>query len=278
MIKEDIIRTKRMTVPEFQARKHKEPLVMLTCYHAFMAQIIDPYCDALLVGDSLGMVAFGFESTLSVTLDMMILHGKAVVKHAPQSLIVVDMPFGSYEESPQKAFANASRILKETGCSAVKLEGGESMAETIHFLTQRNIPVMGHIGLQPQSIQALGSFKARGHEEKVQKALEADIHAVAEAGAFSVVIEAVVEPIAAALSRCVSIPTIGIGASAACDGQVLVLEDMLGLTPKTPKFVKHYGHLASAVEEAVKTYEREVRQGEFPTSLHTYKLKTLSSA
>jgi len=264
---------KRMTVPEFQAQKNQEPLVMLTCYHAFMGRIIDPYCDALLVGDSLGMVAFGFESTVPVTLDMMILHGQAVVKNTSHALIVVDMPFGSYEESPQKAFTNACRILKETGCSAVKLEGGTSMAETIHFLTERNIPVMAHIGLQPQSIQALGSFKARGHEEEIQKSLENDILAVAQAGAFSVVIEAVVEPVAALLTQRVSIPTIGIGASAACDGQVLVLEDMLGLSPNTPKFVKRYGHLASAVDEAVKTYSADVRERAFPTSLNTYKLK-----
>jgi 3-methyl-2-oxobutanoate hydroxymethyltransferase len=204
---------------------------------------------------------------------MMILHGQAVVKNTSHALIIVDMPFGSYEESPQKAFSSACRLLKETGCSAIKLEGGESMAETIRFLTERNIPVMAHIGLQPQSIHALGSFKSRGHEEKTRKNLENDIVAVAQAGAFSVVIEAVVEPVSALLTQRVSIPTIGIGASAACDGQILVLDDMLGLNPHPPKFVKHYSHLASTVNDAVKMYSEEVRERVFPTNLNTYALK-----
>jgi 3-methyl-2-oxobutanoate hydroxymethyltransferase len=264
---------KRKTVPQFQEQKNKDPLVMLTCSHAFMARIIDSYCDGILVGDSLGMVSFGFPSTIPVTLDMMILHGKTVVQNTSHALIVVDMPFGSYEESPEVAFQNACRILKETGCSAIKLEGGTPMAETIAFLTARNIPVMGHIGLQPQSINALGSFKARGHEERIQRQLEADIRAVADAGAFSVVIEAVVEPVAAHLTQCVSIPTIGIGASPQCDGQILVLEDMLGLLPHPPKFVKPYGQLADTVDHAVRAYSSDVRQRAFPTPLQTYGIR-----
>ncbi|MGI9381176.1 MAG: 3-methyl-2-oxobutanoate hydroxymethyltransferase [Methyloligellaceae bacterium] len=265
---------KRVTVPDISNRKNKEPIVSLTAYHAHTARIIDPYVDFLLVGDSLGMVMHGFESTVPVPLDLMIMHGSAVVRGSQQALVVVDMPFGSYEESPQIAFRNASRVMKETGCGAIKLEGGTSMAETITYLTERGIPVMGHIGLTPQSVNMIGGFKTQGRDKSEWAALEKDAKAVSDAGAFSVVIEGVAELLAARITKKIDIPTIGIGASAACDGQILVLEDMLGLSPIVPKFVKKYGNLGSAIEEAVKSYAKEVKSRTFPGEENTYKMRS----
>ncbi len=265
---------KRVTVPDISNRKNKEPIVSLTAYHAHTARIIDPYVDFLLVGDSLGMVMHGFESTVPVPLDLMIMHGSAVVRGSQQALVVVDMPFGSYEESPQIAFRNASRVMKETGCGAIKLEGGTSMAETITYLTERGIPVMGHIGLTPQSVNMMGGFKTQGRDKSEWAALEKDAKAVSDAGAFSVVIEGVAELLAARITKKIDIPTIGIGASAACDGQILVLEDMLGLSPIVPKFVKKYGNLGSAIEEAVKSYAKEVKSRTFPGEENTYKMRS----
>src|SRR5882724_1912324 len=227
---------KRLTAPEIAARKGGEPIVALTAYHAHTAAIADKYVDFLLVGDSLGMVMHGFESTLPVPLDLMIMHGRAVMRGAKRSLVVVDMPFGSYEESPSQAFHNAAKVIKETQCGAIKLEGGRRMAETIHFLTERGIPVMAHIGLTPQSINILGGFKTQGRQPEQWAAIEEDARLVSEAGAFSVVLEALAEPLAAKITKSIPIPTIGIGASASCDGQILVMEDMLGLSPKVPKF------------------------------------------
>ena len=267
---------KRVTVPDISKRKNKEPIVSLTAYHAHTARIIDPYVDFLLVGDSLGMVMHGFESTVPVPLDLMIMHGSAVVRGSRQALVVVDMPFGSYEESPQIAFRNASRVMKETGCGAIKLEGGTSMAETITYLTERGIPVMGHIGLTPQSVNMMGGFKTQGRDKSEWAALEKDAKAVSDAGAFSVVIEGVAELLAARITKKIEIPTIGIGASAACDGQILVLEDMLGLSPIVPKFVKKYGNLGSAIEEAVKSYAEEVKSRTFPGEENTYKMRSES--
>jgi 3-methyl-2-oxobutanoate hydroxymethyltransferase len=264
---------RRLTAPDVRARKGGEPIVMLTSYHAHTAALADKHCDVILVGDSLGMVMHGMESTLPVTLEMMILQGHAVMRGSKRALVVIDMPFGSYEASREQAFMSAARILKETGCGAVKLEGGRRMAETIAFLTERGVPVMAHVGLTPQSINALGSFRAQGRDEAEWASFEDDALAVAQAGAFSVVLEAVAEPLARKLTQSVEIPTIGIGASPACDGQVLVMEDMLGLSPRVPKFVKRYGDLAPGIDKAIADYAAEVRSRAFPGPEHTYAMK-----
>jgi 3-methyl-2-oxobutanoate hydroxymethyltransferase len=261
---------RRLTAPDIRARKGGPPIVSLTSYHAHTARLVDQHCDVILVGDSLGMVMHGMESTLPVTLEMMILQGQAVMRGSRRALVVVDMPFGSYEEGRETAFRSAARILKETGCGAIKLEGGSRMAETIRFLVERGVPVMGHVGLTPQSILALGSFKAQGRNRADWPAILDDARAVAEAGAFSVVVEAVAEPLGRAITEAVPIPTIGIGASPACDGQILVLEDMLGLTPRAPKFVKRYGDIGPSIAKAVEDYAREVRERTFPAPENTY--------
>ena len=261
---------KRLTAPDILARKGGLPIVSLTSYHAHTAALLDRHCDVILVGDSLGMVMHGLESTVPVTLDMMILQGKAVMRGSKHALVVVDMPFGSYEASKEQAFMSAVRVMKETGCGAIKLEGGARMAETIAFLAERGIPVMAHIGLTPQSINSLGGFKTQGRDPADWAPIEADAKAVSDAGAFSVVVEAVAEPLAAKITREIAIPTIGIGASAVCDGQVLVLEDMLGLSPRAPKFVKRYTDLGPVIDQAVSAYAAEVRSRAFPTADHTY--------
>ncbi|MEN3375008.1 MAG: 3-methyl-2-oxobutanoate hydroxymethyltransferase [Hyphomicrobiales bacterium] len=263
---------KRITAPDIRGRKGGKPIVSLTSYHAHTARLLDRHCDFILVGDSLGMVMHGLESTVPVTLEMMILQGQAVMRGTRRALVVVDLPFGSYEASREQAFTSAARVMKETGCGAIKLEGGSRMAETIAFLAQRGIPVMGHVGLTPQAIHALGSFRAQGRREEEWAAIEADAAAVAEAGAFAVVLEAMAEPLAARITRAVAIPTIGIGASAACDGQILVLEDMLGLSPRVPKFVKRYAELGGAIEDAVASYALEVRSRAFPAEANVYHL------
>ncbi|WP_095011130.1 3-methyl-2-oxobutanoate hydroxymethyltransferase [Tsuneonella mangrovi] len=269
---------RRLTVPKIQSRKAdgatKEPLVMLTAYTARTAQLLDEHCDILLVGDSLGQVIYGLPTTLQVTLDMMIAHGAAVVRGSYHSVVVVDMPFGSYEASPQQAFESASRIMAETGCAAVKLEGGQAMAETIAFLSQRGIPVMAHVGLTPQAVNALGGYGARGRSQEEHAKIMADGNAVQEAGAFAVVIEGVIEPIAIALTQALEIPTIGIGASAQCDGQVLVTEDMLGMFERVPRFVKRYEDMASVISKAAGTYAEEVRARTFPGEDQTYQPKS----
>jgi 3-methyl-2-oxobutanoate hydroxymethyltransferase len=264
---------RRLTAPDILARKKGEPIVALTSYHAHTAGLLDRYVDVILVGDSLGMVMHGLETTLPVTLDMMILQGRAVMRGSKQALVVVDMPFGSYEESPQQAFRGAARVLKETHCGAIKLEGGTRMAETIRFLTERGVPVMAHIGMTPQSINTLGSFRAQGRDEADWGKFLEDAQAVAGAGAFSVVVEAVAEPLARRITGEIAIPTIGIGASPACDGQILVLEDMLGLSSRVPKFVKRYGELAGQIEDSIKSYADEVRSRKFPGPEHVYGLK-----
>ncbi|NLS68355.1 3-methyl-2-oxobutanoate hydroxymethyltransferase [Bradyrhizobium brasilense] len=264
---------KRKTAPDLRARKNGEPIVMLTSYHAHTAALVDRHCDAILVGDSLGNVMHGFETTVPVTLDMMILQGRAVMRGSQAALVVVDMPFGSYEGSKEQAFQSAVRIMKETLCGAVKLEGGARMAETVAFLSERGIPVMGHIGLTPQSINTLGSFRAQGREEENWAPIENDARAIAEAGAFSIVVEAVAEPLARKITQSIAVPTIGIGASAACDGQVLVLEDMLGLSPRSPKFVRRYGNLGPMIEEAIAGYARDVKSRAFPGPEHVYGMK-----
>lgn len=258
--------------PDIAAKKGVEPIVSLTSYHAHTAAIADKYCDFLLVGDSLGMVMHGYETTVPVTLDLMIMHGRAVVRGAKRALVVVDMPFGSYEESPEVAFRNAARVMKETDCGAVKLEGGRRMGKTINYLVERGIPVMGHIGLTPQSINVIGGFKAQGREEAQWAAIEEDAKVVADAGAFSVVLEAMAEPLARRITQAIPIPTIGIGASAECDGQILVMEDMLGLSPRVPKFVKEFGRIGESIDKAIGWYSQEVRKRSFPAREHTYSM------
>jgi 3-methyl-2-oxobutanoate hydroxymethyltransferase len=264
---------KRVTAPDIRARKGGEPIVSLTAYHAHTAQLADRYCDFILVGDSLGMVMHGLRSTVPVTLEMMILQGQAVIRGSQRALVIVDMPFGSYEASKEEAFRNAVRVMKETECGAIKLEGGRRMAETIAFMVERGIPVLAHVGLTPQSINALGSFRAQGRSEDEWAPIEDDARAVSDAGAFAVVIEAVAEPLAARITADIPIPTIGIGASAACDGQVLVMEDMLGLSPRVPKFVKRFGSLGPSIEAAIQAYAREVRERAFPGPEHVYGMR-----
>ncbi|HVI97723.1 MAG TPA: 3-methyl-2-oxobutanoate hydroxymethyltransferase [Sphingomonas sp.] len=262
---------KRMTVPAIRKRKAAgEPLVMLTAYTVRMAQLLDPHCDILLVGDSLGQVIYGLPSTVPVTLEMMAAHGAAVVRGSYHSLVVVDMPFGSYEASPQQAFESASWLLKQTGAAGVKMEGGAAMAETVKFLTDRGIPVMGHVGLTPQAVNVLGGYGARGRSQEEASRIIDDGKAIAAAGAFCLVIEGVVEPIAVELTRGIDCPTIGIGASAQCDGQVLVAEDMLGMFERTPRFVKRFEDMAGRISAAVEAYAGEVRARTFPSAEQTY--------
>jgi 3-methyl-2-oxobutanoate hydroxymethyltransferase len=235
--------------------------------------LVDPHCDVLLVGDSLGQVIYGLPSTIPVTMDMMCAHGAAVVRGSWHALVAVDMPFGSYEASPAQAFESAARIMKETGCAAVKLEGGEAMAPTIEFLTHRGIPVIGHVGLTPQAVNVLGGYGARGREEHEAEKILADAKAVDNAGAFCIVVEGVVEDIATRITREVAAPVIGIGASAECDGQVLVIDDMLGMFERTPRFVKRYDDLAARIGAAAAAYAEEVRSRSFPTAEQTYRPK-----
>ena len=264
---------KRVTAPAILARKGGEPIVSLTAYTMRMAQLLDPHCDFLLVGDSLGQVIYGLPSTIPVSLEMMCAHGAAVVRGSWHALVAVDMPFGSYEESPEQAFRSAARILKETGAAAVKLEGGEAMAETISFLVRRGIPVIGHVGLTPQAVNVLGGYRARGRDDAEAAKVIADARAVADAGAFCVVIEGVMEEIAAEATKAVACPTIGIGASASCDGQILVTEDMMGLFERTPRFVKRFGDIASEISAAAATYAEDVKSRAFPTEEQIYRGK-----
>ena len=268
---------KRLTVPAIRARKvdghTTEPIVMLTAYTARQAQLLDEHCDMLLVGDSLGQVIYGLPSSVPVTLDMMIAHGAAVVRGSYHAVVVVDMPFGTYEGSREQAFANAARILKETGCAAIKLEGGAAMAETVAFLVMRGIPVIGHVGLTPQAVNVLGGYNARGRSDAEAGKILGDARALADAGAFAIVIEGVVEPIAVQITRAVPCPTIGIGASAQCDGQVLVTDDMLGMFDRVPRFVKRYEAIAETISGAAARYAAEVRDRSFPGTEQTYQPK-----
>lgn len=266
--------TRRLTVPEFVARKGGEPLVCITAYTAPMAKLLDPHVDLLMVGDSLGMVLYGFDSTLPVTLDMMIAHGAAVMRGSRHALVVVDMPFASYQESPAQAYRASARVMAETGAQAVKLEGGEEMAETVAFLVQRGVPVMGHVGLTPQSVNAFGGYRRRGADEEQRRRIMADAKAIDEAGAFSIVVEGVVEPLGRAITETVKAPVIGIGASPACDGQVLVAEDLLGIFDEfRPKFVKRYAEIGQSIGEAVAQYAADVRRRAFPGPEHIFRAK-----
>lgn len=265
---------KRISVPEIAARKGGEPISILTAYSVSMARLLDPHTDCLLVGDSLGMVLYGMDSTLSVTLDMMIAHGAAVVRGSQRACVVVDLPWATYQESPQQAFRSAARVLAESGAQAVKLEGGEEMAETVAFLVRRGIPVMGHVGLTPQAVNALGGYRARGRSDAEQRKIIGDARAIADAGAFSIVVEGVIEPLARQITESVPAVTIGIGASAACDGQVLVTDDMLGLfSGFTPKFVKRYADIGDTISQAAAAYTAEVRTRSFPGQEHVFPVK-----
>ena len=261
---------KRLTVPRIRQRKGGEPLVMLTAYTVRMAQLLDPHCDMLLVGDSLGQVIYGLPHTVAVTMELMAAHGAAVVRGSYHAAVIVDMPFGSYEASPEQAFTNAARLLKETGAAAVKMEGGKVLAPTVEFLTSRGIPVMAHVGLTPQAVNILGGYGVRGKSAEEAKSIVEDAVAMSDAGAFAMVIEGVLEPIAIEITNKIACPTIGIGASAQCDGQVLVTEDMLGLFERTPKFVKRYGAMQGMVEESVRQYAEQVRNRSFPSADQLY--------
>jgi 3-methyl-2-oxobutanoate hydroxymethyltransferase len=261
---------RRLAAPDIAARKGKTPIVVLTAYTAPIAEILDEHCDVLLVGDSVGMVVHGLPNTVGVTVDMMILHAQAVMRGSKKAMVVVDMPFGSYEGSPETAYANASRMMKETGAQAVKVEAGETVAETIAFLVKRGIPVMSHVGLLPQSVLADGAFKAKGKQaDERQRILEA-ARASEAAGAFAIVVEGVAEGLAKEITEAVSVPTIGIGASAGCDGQVLVIDDMLGLFAWTPKFVRRYADLKGEIGRAVAAYAEDVRERRFPGPAEIY--------
>lgn len=265
--------SRRLTTVDIRNRKKGEPLVCLTAYTTPMARLIDPHCDLILVGDSLGMVVHGLDSTVGVTLEMMELHGKAVMRGSSRACVVVDLPFGSYEEGRKTAYRNAARLMQEVNCQAVKLEGGVAMADKISFLVERGIPVVGHIGLQPQSVNTRGGYQAAGRTRAEWGPILEDARAVEEAGAFAVVVEGVAQPLADKLSRELTIPTIGIGASAQCDGQILVTEDMLGMGGRVPKFVKKYADLAGVIEGAVSSYKDEVRDRTFPGEAHTYAMR-----
>ncbi|HCF25380.1 MULTISPECIES: 3-methyl-2-oxobutanoate hydroxymethyltransferase [unclassified Novosphingobium] len=268
---------RRLSIPAIRQRKQDgvtaEPIVMLTAYTARQAQLLDQHCDLILCGDSLGQVIYGLPSSLQVTVDMMIAHGAAVVRGSYHAAVVIDLPFGSYEASPEQAFATASRIMVETGASAVKLEGGAVMAETVAFLTGRGIPVMGHVGLTPQAVNTLGGYNARGRSDAEAKKIVTDAQAIDQAGAFAIVIEGVVEPIAIEATKAIACPSIGIGASAQCDGQVLVTEDMMGMFERVPRFVKRYGEIAGLISSAAGQYAEEVRKRSFPGVEQTYQPK-----
>ncbi len=270
---------KKVTVPDIRARKGAEPIVCLTAYTSLTAVLLDEHVDLLLVGDSLGMVLYGMDSTLGVTLEMMIAHGQAVMRGARKACVIVDMPFGTYQESPQQAFRNAARVMKDVGCAGVKLEGGVEMAETIRFLVDRGIPVFAHIGLLPQSVNTAGGFRSLGREDKEFEGVVEDAHAVEQAGAFATVIEGTVEALARRITSEIAIPTIGIGASPACDGQILVTEDLTGLfSGFKPRFVKRYAELGQGIADAARAYAEDVRARRFPTLDHCFGVSPAAKA
>jgi 3-methyl-2-oxobutanoate hydroxymethyltransferase len=266
---------KRLTVPALRKRKKdgvtEQPLVVLTAYTARQAQLLDAHCDVLLVGDSLGQVIYGLPSTVPVTLEMMANHAAAVVRGSYHAVVAVDMPFGSYEASPAQAFESAAHLMKASGAAAVKLEGGEAMAGTVRFLVERGIPVIGHVGLTPQAVNVLGGYGARGKDEVEANKILGDALALDKAGAFAIVIEGVLEPVAEAVTSAIACPTIGIGASAKCDGQVLVTEDMLGMFERVPRFVKRYEDLAGTISAAAERFAAEVRDRTFPGPEQCYR-------
>jgi 3-methyl-2-oxobutanoate hydroxymethyltransferase len=261
---------RRLSAPDIAARKGGVPIVCLTAYTAPMAELLDEHCDLMLVGDSVGMVVHGLPNTVGVTLEMMILHGQAVMRTAKRAMVVIDMPFGSYEGAPEIAYANAARLMKETGAQAVKVEAGATVVHTIDYLIKRGIPVMGHVGLRPQAVLVDGGFTAKGRGAEERALILADAKATAEAGAFAIVVEGVAEGLAREITEAVAVPTIGIGASAGCDGQILVTDDMLGLFDWTPKFVRRYADLRGEITRAVAGYAEDVRQRRFPGPAEIY--------
>lgn len=261
---------RRLAAPDITARKRADPIVCLTAYTTPVAAILDGVCDLLLVGDSVGMVLHGLPNTVGVTLEMMILHGQAVMRGSQRAMVVVDMPFGSYEGAKETAYANAVRLLKETGCQAVKVESGPTVAETIAYLVNRGVPVMGHVGLRPQAVNVDGAFRAKGRTEAERARVVAEAEAAADAGAFCVVVEGVAESLAVEITQAIDVPTIGIGASAGCDGQILVTDDMLGLFEWTPRFVRRYADLRGEIERAARAYADDVRARRFPAMAETY--------
>jgi len=266
---------RRVAAPDIAARKGKTPIVCLTAYTAPVAELLDDHCDLLLVGDSVGMVVHGLPNTVGVTLEMMILHGQAVMRGSKKAMVVIDMPFGSYEGSNELAYANAARVMKETGAQAVKVEAGETVAETIAYLVKRGIPVMSHVGLRPQAVLLDGAFKAKGKAGDERKRILDDARASEAAGAFAIVIEGVAEGLAKEITEAVGVPTIGIGASAGCDGQVLVIDDMLGLFEWTPKFVRRYADLKGEISRAAAAYAEDVRERRFPGPAEIYFAKAV---
>lgn len=271
------VKTKRLTVPRLRARKGHQPIVCLTAYTAPMARLLDPHVDLLLVGDSLGQVVHGMESTVPVPLELMIYHGQAVVRGCEHALVVVDLPFGAYEESREQAFRSAARVLKETGAQAVKLEGGAHMIETVRFLSERGIPVMSHVGLMPQQ-QNLKGLRVAGRSAEEWPGAMSDAKALEQAGAFAIVLEGMVPALADQITAKLAIPTIGIGASPGCDGQILVTDDLLGLIPAPPSFVKRYASLADDISAAVAAYALDVKQRRFPAAEHTYAVRPVTAA
>ena len=261
---------KRIAAPDIRARKGGEPIVCLTAYDAPTAALLDDHCDLLLVGDSVGMVVHGMPNTVGVTLEMMILHGQAVMRGSRRAMVVIDMPFGSYEGGKEQAYANCARVMKETGAQGVKVESGPTVPETIAYLVQRGIPVMGHVGLRPQAVLTDGAFKAKGRTDEERLRVMSEAEATADAGAFSIVIEGVAEGLARDITAAIDKPTIGIGASSACDGQILVTPDMLGLFDWTPKFVRRYADLRGEIDRAVAAYASDVKARRFPAEVETY--------
>lgn len=274
--KQKVVR--RIAAPDILARKGGEPIVCLTAYDAPTAQVLDDYCDLLLVGDSVGMVVHGLPNTVGVTLEMMILHGQAVMRGSRRAMVVIDMPFGSYEGGKEQAYENCARVMKETGAQGVKLESGPTVAETIAYLVQRGIPVMGHVGLRPQAVLTDGAFKAKGRTEPERLRVLAEAEATADAGAFAVVVEGVAESLADEITAAIDKPTIGIGASARCDGQILVSPDMLGLFEWTPKFVRRYADMRGDIGRAAAAYAADVRARRFPAEVETYFSKKPASS
>ena len=263
---------RRKTVKDIAAAKGKTPLVCLTAYTAPMAELLDPLCDVILVGDSVGMVVHGLTSTVGVTMEMMIMHGKAVMRGSQQAFVIVDMPFGSYETNPDQAFLNAARIMSETGCQAVKIESGTYASAQIRHLVDRGVPVMGHVGLRPQAVNVDGGFKAKGRSRSGWEKAIAEAKAADEAGAFAIVVEGVSKDLAEEITKSVSCPTIGIGASEKCDGQILVTDDMLGLFEWTPKFVRKFGHIRADIIEAAEAYRAGVQDRSFPGKDEVYNM------
>ena len=268
-------KARRLAAPDIAARKGGTPIVCLTAYTAPMAELLDAHCDVLLVGDSVGMVVHGLPNTVGVTLEMMILHGQAVMRGSKAAMVVVDMPFGSYEGSPETAYENATRLMKETGAQAVKVESGPTVTATIDYLVKRGVPVMGHVGLRPQSVLVDGGFKAKGRSAEERTRILDEARATAAAGAFAVVVEGVAEGLAREITEAISAPTIGIGASAGCDGQILVTDDMLGLFDWTPKFVRRYADLRGEISRAVGAYADDVRARRFPGPAEIYFAKAM---